>query len=381
MRIKNFKYYDKALEWKVETTLFPNLTLLVGISGVGKTQILDAISRIKNIANGKAVNGIQWEILFTTRRGDEYFWSGEYENKSTLQEKLSFWKLDEDSENNPKIVAETLRLNGQLVIRRADSEILLREQKTPKLSPFESVLSILNQEEEVSPAYSAFKRIIRSDFSSSRQRMIGPEFIEFNKMLKSKLTLEELQKSGLDSRFKIALVYYSIPEVFEQIKERFIDVFPQIEDVRFRSVKDPGLPFFDEYPLLEIKEKGVECWIQQDRISSGMYKTFMHISEMFLWPEGTVVLIDEFENSLGVNCIDVLTEDLIHENRMLQFIVTSHHPYIINNISPKYWKVVTRKGGSVTTHDANDLQIGDSSHKAFIQLINLDEFKEGIGIA
>jgi predicted ATPase len=138
------------------------------------------------------------------------------------------------------------------------------------------------------------------------------------------------------------------------------------------------MPFFDTYPFLEIKEKGVSKWINQSSLSSGMYKTFMHISELFVLPRGTVVLIDEFENSLGVNCIDVLTEDLLQESRNIQFIVTSHHPYIINNISPKYWKIVTRKGGTVTTKDAKNLGFDKSKHKAFLQLLNLEEYSEGV---
>ncbi|MGH9931183.1 MAG: AAA family ATPase, partial [Pyrinomonadaceae bacterium] len=267
---------------------------------------------------------------------------------------------------------------GHVVVERSGSEIYLRGKKTVKLSPFESVISILNQEEDIAPAYDSFKRIIRSQFTESE--VYSPsEFPEFSKMAKSKPRLEDVQESGMDSRLKIALVYQCIPDTFAKIKARFIEVFPQVEDVRLEPEKQHGFPaFFEEYPLLQIKEKGVKDWIRQARISSGMYKTFMHISEMFLWPSGTVVLIDEFENSLGINCIDVLTEDLLEENRRLQFILTSHHPYIINNISPKYWKVVTRDGGVVSTHDASALRLDSSSHTAFIQLINLEQYREGI---
>ncbi|MEW6210948.1 MAG: AAA family ATPase, partial [Acidobacteriota bacterium] len=246
--------------------------------------------------------------------------------------------------------------------------------------PFKSVLSILNQEEDIAPAYQSFRSIIFSDFSKTAGFERARELFEFNKMLKAKSELEQIQESSVGSRFKLALAYYCVPEVFIRIKERFIDIFPQVEDVSFELLKAPDLfPGVSyDYPSLRIKEKGVERWIPQERISSGMYKTFMHISEMFLWPEGTVILIDEFENSLGVNCIDVLTEDLI-QNR-LQFIITSHHPYIINNINPRYWKIVTRTGGVVTTHDASELEISSSKHQAFIQLINKEEFKEGIGV-
>jgi len=90
-------------------------------------------------------------------------------------------------------------------------------------------------------------------------------------------------------------------------------------------------------------------------------------------------LIDEFENSLGVNCIDSITQDLLFGNNQLQFIITSHHPYIINNISPKFWKIVTRKAGIITVYSAQDFHISPSQQKAFIDLINvLEDYPEGL---
>jgi hypothetical protein len=64
----------------------------------------------------------------------------------------------------------------------------------------------------------------------------------------------------------------------------------------------------------------------------------------------------------------------------MQFILTSHHPYIINNIDLTDWKIVTRKGGIVRVKDAEQLHLGRSKHQAFIQLMNLDEYREGIEI-
>ena len=131
-------------------------------------------------------------------------------------------------------------------------------------------------------------------------------------------------------------------------------------------------------PILQFKEKGLDKWIYENRMSSGMIRTFIHISEMFLLSDGTLVLIDEFENSLGVNCIDILTEDLIFENNRLQFIVTSHHPYIINKIPYEHWKIVNRSGGKIKTFDAKDFNLGESKHERFMNLINLPQYKAGI---
>jgi len=104
----------------------------------------------------------------------------------------------------------------------------------------------------------------------------------------------------------------------------------------------------------------------------------MHIAELYLCADGTVILIDEFENSLGINCIDEVTRSIVSSRRSLQFIITSHHPYIINNINFKNWKLITRKAGVVKSYDATRFISGESKHQAFTQLINLDEYVEGI---
>ena len=88
--------------------------------------------------------------------------------------------------------------------------------------------------------------------------------------------------------------------------------------------------------------------------------------------------MDEFENSLGVNCIDELTNDILNSERNIQFVLTSHHPYIINNIPYQNWKIVTRKAGKVTIKNASDYRIGESRHDYFIQLLQLDDFNNGI---
>ena len=39
MKILELEYHDKILDWKLKTSEFSDLNLLVGISGVGKTKI------------------------------------------------------------------------------------------------------------------------------------------------------------------------------------------------------------------------------------------------------------------------------------------------------------------------------------------------------
>jgi predicted ATPase len=110
-----------------------------------------------------------------------------------------------------------------------------------------------------------------------------------------------------------------------------------------------------------------------------MLLTLAHIFEMALAPPGSVIIIDEFENSLGVNCMSDLAR-LISKRADCQMILTSHHPYIINNIPVDAWKLVTRKGGHVRVTSAQDIPEMQSASRleAFTRLINLPQFEEGI---
>ena len=175
------------------------------------------------------------------------------------------------------------------------------------------------------------------------------------------------------------MVIYSRPSLI--LQQRYIDIFPQVKDIKVEPLdyEEEGIPFFfKEYPFIQIKESGVDRWIKLENISSGMFRSLIHITEIYLCSEGSVFLIDEFENSLGINCINEITSDILSSKRQIQFILTSHHPYIINNIDFSNWKLVTRTKGIVKTHKPEEYNIGKSKHDAFMQLIQLDEYQTGL---
>lgn len=367
MQIKKLEYYDDEYKWKLlEVNFLPNLNLLVGVSGVGKTRILRAIYNLKSIANGASLNGVQWNVCFIADNNFEYTWSGEFETRegSIL--------IDENSEEDEKVklINEKLVCNDNILIERKDSEIIFNGNKTPKLSPFESVIELLKQEDQIAPVKESLDKIIFADSGNSDRAWRLPVSI-----LKKfeKASLSTLQESGLPMLIKLSILYRTLPKEFNKIKETFISVFPNVSDIKVESIKDDDIPIalstlLKDATTFSIKEKGVKDWIET--ISSGMLKTLMYISELYLTPENCIILIDEFENSLGVNCLDSVTE-IVLNNKKLQFIITSHHPYIINNVSPVFWKIVTRKAGLVNVKNPEDFHISESRQKAFIDLINI----------
>ena len=87
----------------------------------------------------------------------------------------------------------------------------------------------------------------------------------------------------------------------------------------------------------------------------------------------TVFLIDEFENSLGHNCLPRIAEDISMRSLDQQFIMTSHHPDIINEFEIGCWKVINRKNGRISNKNATDLPLSRSLHEPYLSLINYFE--------
>ena len=326
---------------------------------------------MRDITWGRSFNGVKWEIDFSTIDGNRYLWQGEFENRGL--ELLTFQDILSAKEDTSQIIYEKLHLNDSLIVERDQDNIVFGGEKTVKLSQQKSVLNLLKEEDLIASAQQGFQKILFHDITKTYG------ILEFGSVdtnaLKCK-TLEQIQKSDAGIKTKLYLTSLVAPDTFDQIKSRFIDVFPFVEDLKIESPAEA--PTRSSLPLIQIKETGIDDWIDERQISSGMTRTLLHIAQLYLCANGTVILVDEFENSLGINCIDALTGDLIGSGRDLQFIITSHHPYIINKISYEHWKLLTRKAGVVTAHDATDFNLGKSKHEAFIQLINLDQYADGV---
>ena len=372
MKIISLQLKNHFLGWDFDEIKFSsNLTLLVGVSGAGKTQILRGIIDLKRIANGKAINGLEWKIIFSTVNGTEFIWEGGFDTVETNELNFDYPEQEKPDENEkPSFIYEKLISKDQVLFERNKEEIKFKNSQIPKLSSHQSMIFLLKEESVIKEAFDALKKIEYRDHTINGVRL--KSLRQSLHSLKNKYqTLESIVNSDEDIRTKLYLTYENKLDVFETIKSRFSEVFQRIEDVKVEPFKTDVLPkgiaeIF--VPAISIKEKSVPKWIREDRMSSGMLRTIIHLGEIFLSNEGSVILIDEFENSLGINCIDILTDDLIHENKTLQFIATSHHPYIINNIPYEYWKIVTRQGGQIRTCNASDYHLGKSKQDAFIQL-------------
>jgi predicted ATPase len=389
MKLLKLSYHDRENEWGFEDlSFFHDLTLLVGASGVGKTRILRAVRQLRNIANdasNKSFWGIEWNCEFFDKENKSYCWAGTYERRGLAQ----FDGIDEDDkvlsevdgleQNQPKMLRERLLCDGREVFTREGNTFKLRgtTQITAKLSPHKSGFALLSEEDDIEQARTAISQILFVDTNEDRsdERRLYTHYQNYAQLSRRNWDLEKIQSSGLNTHIKLSLVFDHAKKKFTEIVEAFCEVFPSIEEV---IISRQSSNFFQDQPVILLKEKGVPSRFKEYDLSSGMRRTLMHLARLALWPDGTLILVDEFENSLGSNCIDAVAQQLLGSRRRLQFIITSHHPYIINAIPINRWKVIARDKGIIKNFTPEQLGLDDSTkHESFLQLINTDVFKFG----
>ena len=367
MKLKKISVKNLYSKWNVKGFVLDDyLSLLVGASGVGKTQILRAIKEISNIAKGKTVDGLEWDVTFEFN-GMDYQWKGKFD--VDFGETINYSSRESQEHT---IVSESLLRNSDIIIHRVGDQIKFNNTFTVKLDSTKSVIALLKEEDDIRPIYEAFCQVFELDNENNGIR-ISPFLSRKRDEIKE---LREIHNNSVLTPIeKLFLLRKEGLPQFETIKDLFINVFPIIEDIDFSMEQ-----LFDDtlYPVLRIKERGVDNWIMQHNVSSGMYRTLSQITFLVLAEDGDIILIDEFENGLGVNCINQLAEQILDADKDIQFIITSHHPYIINSIPFKKWKIIIRECSDVKVMTTDQLKIGEHSrHEAFMQLIQTDAYRKG----
>lgn len=380
VKIRSLEYKNLISGWELAHADFSAFSLLVGASGVGKTRILQSFRTLGDMALGKSVesNAVRWNMEFEVE-DYRYSWFGQTSTKSSKYSTEG--EISQVSKNNSEYTKETLirfDKDGKTteIFNRDDSEVTFMRDKLPKITSGKSCIDTFAEEDAIKPVQEGFKRVNFFDFEQERRyiprelEVVDSDDNDFDFDDDDMETLKELSAPAI---IKLSILYQVRRAMFDEIKQEFLEIFEYVEDMRFnKTSKDSDGDFILE---LQIKEFDSD-WISHRVMSSGMLKTLLFLTMNHLVPRGSVILIDEFENSLGINCIDLLTVGEAELNG-IQYLVTSHHPYIINNVPMNRWKIVTRSQGKTIVKDASEYSLGNSKHVAFKQLINLSAYIEG----
>ena len=366
---------------KIEKITFDKLNLLVGCSGAGKTQILKTLSSyIVTASRDPVLSSIQFEGYFKLEFS---MFLPKINDDDDFKEREVSWEIRTEKMEN--IVSEPYRLaygvseeilfvDGEEVIHRTKDTLLIGKEKNATISPEQSAISVFKVPKAVSyisvglfsvvPYYyqmSALDDVAKTEVEQIRNRIARLNEANY---FSSKIPIQVFF-TFYSSLMQIDLVKKYDQFLFEKFLSRLQDIFPSIEDLKIDFLENTN------YYTLFIKEN--DKWIPKESISSGMLKSIYILVAISFNLSSTVVLLDELENSLGVNCLDEITDYIVDKAEgNTQFILTSHHPYIINHIPEKYWRIVSQNNGIISSKKANDVGIGTVGNRQdkFFQLIN-----------
>lgn len=369
MQIKSFKFKEiKEGGWEIGPVFLKDINLFVGASGSGKTRTLNSIFNLSRFAlrTLKIETPMECQYILKDEKS-EFTWDVKVQQAE-----------DKYIVSREKLVEKNLESDEEEVIfdRKIGSSYFLGNS-LPKVDQTISLLNILKEEDKIKPVIKLLSSIVRRNFHAD-DLVKGMGYFSLPKTLEENFLTNQSILKLYSQQANINLILYFLnkyeKEKFNQIMQLFTSLFENITDSGVDDI-NAELPYItSNEPVMSfwIKEKNVNDKIYTQSMSSGMQKVLMIITDIIALPDDIIYLIDEYENSLGVNAIDVLPLLMSSVNLKKQLMITTHHPYLINKIAVKNWILFNRDGSKINCIPGEELEdkYGTSKQESFIKLIN-----------
>lgn len=360
---------------KIERINFDRLNLLVGVSGAGKTQILKTLSQyVDAVVKGTPIPyagcfsmgfsiDVTQEIIHDTFRSD-LTWKIETRKPT----------YNNNGESSHEISNESLTASdGTVVFEKNDRDFFIEGKEMPGIASEKSILHLFSAPFVLSEIRFNFSKV-----ASYFRQIAGLNGVP-NEYAKNQIEQWESEQLGqrplAEVKFRlsqyptllgISLAKRFVPSLYQEFLEALQASFPYVDEILVSDKKGTGTS--------ELVIWQDDTWIEKRDISGGMLKAIYVLANSCFSPDGSVILLDELENALGVNCLDDIVDTICvksAENHQ-QFILTSHHPYIINNIPVEDWRIISQNHGIIEAKSVNEANIDTQFNRqeAFFQLIN-----------
>ncbi|MCC6558764.1 MAG: hypothetical protein IT372_38010 [Polyangiaceae bacterium] len=201
MKITHFGFQDLRTKWRLEEASFDPFNLLVGISGAGKTKILDALRQVCRLATDRDYKPghIEWAIQFE-ERGQQYRWEGRTEpvSKDVFPVEAGSVPSLEDRVRPTEIAHEKIVENGgTIIVERAGDVFRFQGNTAPKLNRAVSAIVLLESEHKIAPMQRGFRRVFFSVAPALGVRVFGAEGGEIEGYLSYSKSLSKIPQ-GFD---------------------------------------------------------------------------------------------------------------------------------------------------------------------------------------
>jgi hypothetical protein len=182
MEIQYLKFDDHKEHWHLAETHLDSFNLLVGISGVGKTLITEAIKLICQVAieNNYQLDGIEWKIRFIHKeQAYEWMLKSALIKKDSPNNLLRFLK----DEGSAQIVYEKIfnATTQEIIAERSDNFFSFKQENiNPSINKQESIFTLFSGNVTISSIQKAFQSVIFSERETAHSRLGFSSPVDFN---------------------------------------------------------------------------------------------------------------------------------------------------------------------------------------------------------
>ena len=350
----------------VSIDLLDPFTLLIGPNGSGKTNVIEAIELLSFIARGQPLyeiadvgrteTGLQVRggLQACGRTGQDIF-SLRFEAGVRLGRgafKHVIYSLQICTQPHPQILKEELKFDGRVIYETLPKnpespsrdlavkyDNFARGGKNPQTAA-SSERSVLSQYREIAQKNRKLKQCIRLVHKIMYHLQALFVFDPNPKLMHSyeRIGNNSLSKDGAN----LSAVLYSLSTGNETQKaslDRLLSQISQLPDKPYDKIDFTTTDRGDV--IFGLREK-TGYTVDAHSLSDGTLRTLAILTALETVQEGSLVVVENFDNGLHPSRVGVLTSAIVEaiERRDLRVLVTTHNPATMNNLTPEQMKGV-----------------------------------------
>lgn len=363
--LKYTRFIDEPREWSIvgrddDYAYFGNMNLLVGKNASGKSRTLNVIREIANLLAGRiSVKQVispsgHYELIF---KNESYFY------------KYAFAFKD-------RIITEEVLLYNDKVILDRKKKVFIDAEKSEVLSRIgDSELAVSLVDSKGNPYFPEL--VIWGQ--SLRNHMFANQ-VEKNRLVKdcTKATEDPQDIEPVHTFFKGQQQFGD--SFVAEIKNGMNELGYSISDIDIRETA-AGYSLY-------VEEEGRYAVSQRD-MSQGMFRAlslFIMLCYARMTKLALCLLIDDMGEGLDFDRSQTIIDMVIKKinNSNMQFFMTSNDRHVMNQISLKYWSVISRDRTKSIFYDyQNSKEVFDDFKYTGLNnfdFLATDFFKEGFGL-
>lgn len=335
VEINNFKSIKKA------TAKFPSFAAIVGKNAAGKTNLIQAIKFIRDMAVGETTTEAQKSISLIP---NELFNFNEGNNDFTIDLTI---RSKDDSQY---LLSIKIRLDNGTV---KPATLIVNEEKLYKFINDNNKEEIYHRDKEglkdknsiLIPISVDSNKLGLAVYKTPDTVIVKDEFINtVIPDIELMNNIESIALGSIGSEFDnlasiIVSLHHNHPENYDKFQiiiQKLLPHFSSVIEITSKDAEVSPSPEKESY-LVVLEERNLKKQLSMQSVSSGDLKTLLLIAATMNMADHSTLIIEEIENGMHPKRIIDLIEHLetISRIKKMQIIFTTHSPIVINRLSPQ----------------------------------------------